>query len=78
MFLIESTQYNILVDLKKVMLMTEKVPNTNETRLMAFAYKDYKQRYPITLMTGTEEQCADAIKKIGSAYRQMPLGRCQI
>ena len=78
MFLIESTQYNILVDLRKVMLMTQKVLNTNETRLMAFAYKDYKKEYPITLMTGTEEQCADTIKKIGSAYQQKSSGRYQI
>ncbi len=78
MFLIESTQNNILVDLQKVMLMTQKVPNTNKTRLMAFTYKDYKQRYPITLITGTEEQCADAIKKIGYAYQQKSSGRCQI
>ena len=78
MFLIESTQSNILVDLKKVMLITQKATNSNKNILIAYSYKDYKKEYPIVLMTGTEEQCADAIKKIGYAYQQKSSGRCQI
>ncbi len=78
MFLIESTQYNILVDLKKVMLMTQKATDSNKIMLIAYLYKDYKKEYPMVLMTGTKEQCADAIKKISSAYQQKSSGRCQI
>ncbi len=60
------------------MLTIQKGTNWNKTMLIAYSYKDYKQEYPIMLMTGTEEQCTNAIKKIGSAYQQQSSGRCQI